>query len=67
MLLIKRRTSSAIGVDARQRNERNARMRTWESMRKHEEDMRTLEKPDSFASELFLDRLNLLESRKQVL
>jgi hypothetical protein len=29
--------------------------------------MRTLEKPDSSASELFLDRLNLLESRKQVL
>jgi hypothetical protein len=29
-----------------------------------DEIMRTLEKPDSFASELFLDQLNLLESRK---
>jgi hypothetical protein len=36
-------------------------------MRKYEKNMRTLEKPDSFLSLLFLDQLNLLESRKEVL
>jgi hypothetical protein len=36
-------------------------------MRKHEENMRTLKKLYSFLSLLFLDQLNLLESRKEVL
>jgi hypothetical protein len=41
-------------------------MRGWE-LENPGKTMETMEKPDSFLSLFFLDQLNLLESRKEVL